>query len=92
MGSRIAYMLDINGRRRIVDVEGNSPLLWVMCDEPGLSCMPFSCSAGYCGACTIEVDGVSVRACAFPVEEAVGRKIVSPGGRASDRNHPLLGA
>lgn len=92
MNSRIAYMLDINGRRRIVDVEGGTPLLWVMSDEPGLSCMPFSCSAGLCGACTIEVDGVSVRSCTFPVEEAVGRRIVSPGGRASDRNHPSLGA
>jgi len=84
MGSRIAYMLDINGRHRIADVEGGTPLLWVMSDEPGLSCMPFSCSGGFCGACTIAVDGVSVRACAFPVEEAVGRKIVSPGGRARD--------
>jgi aerobic-type carbon monoxide dehydrogenase small subunit (CoxS/CutS family) len=80
MSSRIAYMLDINNRRRIADVEGATPLLWVMTDEPGLSCMPFACAAGLCGACTIEVDGVAVRACAFPVEEAVGRKIVSPGG------------
>ena len=82
MGSHIAYMLDINGRRRIVDVEGGTPLLWVMADEPGLSCMPFSCSTGYCGACVIEVDGVSVRACSYPVEEAVGRRIASPGARA----------
>ena len=80
MSSRIAYMLDINNRRRIADVDGATPLLWVMTEEPGLSCMPFACTAGLCGACTIEVDGVAVRACAFPVEEAVGRKIVSPGG------------
>ena len=80
MSSRIAYMLDINNRRRVADVEGATPLLWVMTEEPGLSCMPFACTAGMCGACTIEVDGVAVRACAFPVEEAVGRKIVSPGG------------
>lgn len=82
MSSFVAYMLDINGRRRIVDVEGDTPLLRVMTEEPGLSCMPFACSGGLCGACTIEVDGVAVRACAFPVEEAVGRKIVSPGGRS----------
>ena len=82
MRSRIAYMLDINGRRRVVDVDGATPLLWVMTDEPGLSCMPFACTAGLCGACTIEVDGVAVRACTFPVEEAVGRRIVSPGGQS----------
>jgi hypothetical protein len=46
MSSRIAYMLDINNRRRIADVEGATPLLWVMTDEPGLSCMPFACAAG----------------------------------------------
>jgi isoquinoline 1-oxidoreductase alpha subunit len=80
MSSRIAYMLEINGRRRIADVDGATPLLWVMSDEPGLSCMPFACTGGFCGACTIEVDGVAVRACTFPVEEAVGRRIVSPGG------------
>jgi len=80
MSTRIAYMLDINDRRRIVDVDGTTPLLWVMTEEPGLSCMPFACTGGLCGACTIEVDGVAVRACTFPVEEAVGRKIVSPGG------------
>ena len=80
--SRIAYMLDINGRRRITDVEAGTPLLWVMTDEPGLSCMPFACTAGLCGACTIEVDGVAVRACTFPVEEALGRRIVSPGGQS----------
>ena len=80
MTSPIAYMLDINGRRRVVDVDGTTPLLRVMTEEPGLSSMPFACSAGYCGACTIEVDGVAVRACAFPVEEALGRRIVSPGG------------
>lgn len=80
MSARIAYMLNINGRHRIVEVDGTTPLLRVMCDEPGLSCMPFACTGGYCGACTVEVDGVAVRACSFPVEEAVGRSIVSPGG------------
>ncbi len=44
--------------------------------------MPFACTAGLCGACTIEVDGVAVRACTFPVEEALGRRIVSPGGQS----------
>ena len=79
MSARIAYMLDINGKRRIVEVSGDTPLLRVMCDEPGLSCMPFACTGGFCGACVIQVDGVSVRACTFPVEEAIGRRVVSPG-------------
>lgn len=75
--SRIAYMLDINGRRMIADVEGDTPLLSVLYEEPGLALMPFRCSAGLCGACTISVDGVSVRACSFPVAEAVGRRIAT---------------
>ena len=73
--SRIAYLLDVNGRRLIADVEGDTALLSVLHEEPGLALMPFRCSAGLCGACTIAVDGVSVRACSFPVAEALGRRI-----------------
>ena len=55
--------LTINNRRRLVDVEGDMPLLWVLRDIVGLKGTKFGCGKGLCGSCTIHIDGEAVRSC-----------------------------
>ena len=72
----MAFTLSVNGRNRRVDVDPDTPLLWVLRDSLGVLGPKFGCGIGQCGACTVHVDGTPVRSCALPVE-AVGK-----GGRA----------
>ena len=59
--------LDINGKRHNVDVPGDTPLLWVLRDELGLTGTKFGCGMALCGACTVHVDGQPVRSCVTPI-------------------------
>ena len=60
--------LDINGKRQNVDVPGETPLLWTLRDELGLTGSKFGCGMALCGACTVHVDGVAVRSCITPID------------------------
>lgn len=79
--------LNVNGRARSIDVEPEMPLLWVLRGELNLPGAKYGCGVGLCGACTVHVDGQPVRACAMPVAEAVGRKIVTIEGLAANGLH-----
>lgn len=68
----MAYTLSVNGRSRRVDVEPDTPLLWVLRDSLGVLSPKFGCGIGQCGACTVHIDGTPVRSCSLPVE-AVGK-------------------
>jgi len=68
----MAFTLSVNGRNRRVDVDPDTPLLWVLRDSLGVLGPKFGCGIGQCGACTVHVDGTPVRSCSLPVE-AVGR-------------------
>jgi isoquinoline 1-oxidoreductase alpha subunit len=68
----MAYTLSVNGRTRRVDVEPDTPLLWVLRDTLGILGPKFGCGIAQCGACTVHIDGAPVRACALPIE-AVGK-------------------
>ena len=70
------YTLNINGKTRTADVEADTPLLWVLRDTLGLVGAKFGCGAGLCGACTVHLDGVAVRACRTEVS-AVGARAVT---------------
>jgi len=59
---------NVNGEKRQVDVDPNTPLLWVLRDELGLTGTKFGCGIAQCGACTIHIDGVPQRACVTPIE------------------------
>ena len=69
--------LTVNGRRYDVDVPDDTPLLWVLRDEIGLTGTKFGCGMALCGACTVHVDGQPVRSCVTPVSAVTGSKIVT---------------
>ena len=71
-----AYSLLVNGRRRSVEVAANTPLLWVLRDNLGLTGTKFGCGIAQCGACTVHLDGQIVRSCVLPVA-AVGSKAIT---------------
>jgi isoquinoline 1-oxidoreductase alpha subunit len=72
----MAYQLKINGKQRSVDVDGDTPLLWVLRDVVGLTGTKFGCGMAMCGACTVHLDGNPVRSCSFPVE-GVGKQAIT---------------
>jgi len=70
------FTLHVNGRNYTVDVDGDTPLLWVLRDEIDLKGTKFGCGVGLCGACTIHLDGAPVRSCAIPISD-VGKAVVT---------------
>ncbi len=76
----MALSLTVNGEPRSLDVEGDTPLLWVVRDELGLKGTKFGCGAGLCGACTVHLNGQPVRSCSTPVEMAAGADVVPQCG------------
>jgi isoquinoline 1-oxidoreductase subunit alpha len=74
--------LTINGKSHNVDVEPDTPLLWVIRDNIGMTGTKYGCGIAQCGACTVHVDGVATRACGMAVSDAVGKKITTIEGLA----------
>ena len=72
----MAFTVNVNGTPQTVDVDADTPLLWVLRDVLGISGTKFGCGIALCGACTVHVDGVPVRSCVTPVS-AVGDKAVT---------------
>ncbi|MGB3070251.1 MAG: (2Fe-2S)-binding protein [Ottowia sp.] len=70
-------MLNVNGTARAVDVDGETPVLWVLRDVLGMTGTKFGCGMGLCGACTVHVDGQAVRSCITPVESVDGKAIAT---------------
>ncbi len=82
-------MLKVNGADHNVEVEADTPLLWVLRDELGLTGTKFGCGAGLCGACTVLLDGRASRSCLLPVSAVVGKSIVTIEGLSKDKSHPV---
>jgi isoquinoline 1-oxidoreductase alpha subunit len=74
--------LTINGRLHEVDVDPDTPLLWVLRDVLGLVGTKYGCGIAACGACTVHIDGVATRACALPIAVAEGKQITTIEGLA----------
>ncbi|ROT98303.1 (2Fe-2S)-binding protein [Marinobacter sp. R17] len=82
--------LTVNGQLRQLDIEADTPLLWVLRDELGLKGTKFGCGKGLCGACTVHLDGSPARSCSTPVSLAEGREVTTIEGLAPDGElHPL---
>ena len=72
--------LNINGKDHDIDVDPNTPLLWAIRENVGLTGTKYGCGIAQCGACTVHVDGVATRSCSFPVSGAVGTKVTTIEG------------
>lgn len=81
--------ITVNGQRREFDGDPNTPLLWFVRDELGLTGTKFGCGAGLCGACTLHLDGTAVRGCMTTVSEASGKEVTTIEGLSSDGNHAV---
>ena len=68
------FTLAVNGRQHTVDVDGDTPLLWVLRDEIDLKGSKFGCGVGLCGACTVHLDGAPVRSCTLPISSVARRQ------------------
>lgn len=78
------YTLKVNGETRTVDVEPDTPLLWVLRDELGFKGVKFGCGVAACGACTVQMDGAATRTCVYPVEAAEEIEITTIEGLADE--------
>jgi isoquinoline 1-oxidoreductase subunit alpha len=81
--------LNINSKPETVDVEPETPLLWVLRDNIGLTGTKYGCGIARCGACTIHVDGQPMKACQLPASAAVGKRITTIEGLSPDSSHPV---
>ena len=82
--------LTINCETRNIEVDPETPLLWVLREQVGLTGTKFGCGIAQCGACTVHIDGVATRSCALPVSAVEsGQKIVTIEGLSEDGSHPV---
>jgi len=81
--------LNVNGVRHELDIEPETPLLWVLRDEIGLTGTKYGCGIAQCGACTVHVDDQPVRSCSLAVGDAAGTNITTIEGLSPDGSHPV---
>src|SRR5688572_26556876 len=73
----MAYSIKVNGRQHSVDLDGDTPLLWVLRDTLGLVGTKFGCGVAQCGACTVFIDGSPLRSCSMPLSALDKREITT---------------
>lgn len=81
--------LDVNGRKKTVDVDPSTPLLWVLRDHLDLTGTKYGCGVASCGACTVHVEGTAMRSCILPVAQLEGKKITTIEGLSENGDHPV---
>ena len=83
------FRLNINGKNAEVDVDPDTPMLWVLRDHLNLVGTKFGCGIAQCGACTVHLNGVAVRSCSVPVSSVGEQAITTIEGLSEDGDHPL---
>ena len=82
--------LKVNGKLLDIDVNGSTPLLWVLREQLGLTGTKYSCGIGICGSCTVHISGEAVRSCIVPVSALnASKEVVTIEGLSADNSHPL---
>ena len=76
----------VNGKSTEVDLDPNTPLLWVLRDELGMTGTKYGCGIAQCGACTVHIDGQAMRSCSMPLGAIAGKKITTIEGLAASAN------
>lgn len=83
------YQLKINNKTYDVEADPQTPLLWVIRDEVGLTGTKFGCGIAQCGACTVHLNGNPVRSCSLPVSAVTNQSITTIEGLSDDNSHPV---
>ena len=79
----MSVSITVNGQRRDVDADPNTPLLWVVREDLGLTGTKYGCGIAQCGACTVHVDGEPMRSCSAPLSAVVGKRVTTIEGLSS---------
>lgn len=85
----MATSFTVNGKLHSVDVEPDTPLLWVLRDTLGMTGTKYGCGMSLCGACTVHVDGQPTRSCVTSVASVAGKKITTIEGLSHEQSHPI---
>ena len=85
----MAITLVVNGIPHTVDVEPDTPLLWVLRDSLKLTGTKYGCGIAQCGACTVMMDGQAIRWCSYPIASVAGKSITTIEGLSADGTHPV---
>ena len=85
----MAVNFNLNGKAVSASAEPDTPLLWVIRDEIGLTGTKFGCGQALCGACTVHLDGQPIRSCQTPVSAAAGKKVATIESLSTNNTHPL---
>ena len=85
----MSMTLKINGKNRVIEADGDKPLLWALREDLGLTGTKFGCGAALCGACTVHLDGQALRSCVMPISAVKNQSITTIEGLSPDRSHVL---
>jgi aerobic-type carbon monoxide dehydrogenase small subunit (CoxS/CutS family) len=85
----MAVTFIVNGKSTTVEVDPQTPLLWVLRDTLNMTGTKFGCGMALCGACTVHIDGTAARSCITPISSVAGKKILTIEGLSSDGTHPV---
>lgn len=83
------YSIKVNNQSYTVDVDPDTPILWVLRDNLNLVGTKYGCGIAQCGSCTIHVDGTAMRSCVYPISKVADAKITTIEGLSENGNHPL---
>ena len=83
------YQLTVNGKSMDLEAMPDTPLLWLLRDQLGLTGTKYGCGIAQCGACTVHIDGVAMRSCIIPVSKLEGKAITTIEGVGADQLHPV---
>lgn len=86
------FKLKVNKKNYSVKVDADTPLLWVLRDNLGLTGTKYGCGEGICGSCVVHIDGKAERSCSIAVKDVAGKEIITIEGLAENPNHPIFKA